>query len=143
MSRLGDILVRYAPNRIGQGDNFDAEGLKLSLTQLLRDLRWIYAANASMIGLVFVIEVIIAIVYIKEPAVLTGIGVAIGATIAGGIERMSRLAREMAQTSLLVILSERLSQERVEKIVETLVERLRESPKSKENSMPLPSGGTA
>ncbi|MDB5579586.1 MAG: hypothetical protein JWR80_4762 [Bradyrhizobium sp.] len=141
MSKLDDVLIRYTPNRIGQGDNFDPEEFRKSLARLVRDLRWVYAANALMIGVVFVVEAVVAIVYIKEPAVLTGIAIAVGATIAGGIERMSRLAKEMAETSLLVILSEKLPQERIEKIVEILVERLRPPPSiGNANTHPAPTG---
>src|SRR5690349_7982975 len=100
MSRLSDVLVRYTPNRIGAGDNFDAEGLKQALTVVLSDLRRVYAAVAVMIAVVFVVEVVIAVMYVHEPKVLIGIAGAVGLTIAGGIDRMSRLAREMAQTNL-------------------------------------------
>ena len=52
---------------------------------------------------------------------MAGIAAAIGLTIAGGIDRMSRLAREMARTDLLVVLSEQLTPEHLDKIVQVLL----------------------
>jgi hypothetical protein len=95
-------------------------GSGADLNALSVNLRRMYWVTAAMIAAVFVVELILAVLYVKQPEILIGIGGAVGLTIAGGIGRMSSLAREMAETTLMVLLSERLTPERLDSIVETL-----------------------
>jgi hypothetical protein len=119
---LHEVLTRFAPNLIGLGDNFDPKGLRRALDGLLTNLRRMYWITATMVGVVFCIEISVAVMFSQNPAVLVGLAAAIGVTIWGAVDRMGRLAQEMAKTNLVVILADRLTSEMLERIVQSLVD---------------------
>lgn len=121
--RLKELLAKYTPNPLALGPSFEAKKLQQELQWLLANLRRTYWVTAAMILIVFVFEVLIAAIYIREPLVLSGIAAAIGVTIWGSVERMSRLSKEMAETTLLVTLSDGLSQEAIERVIEQLLKK--------------------
>jgi hypothetical protein len=124
-SPLYQVLTAFAPNRIGLGDNFDPMGLQRALNALGLSLRRMYWLTATMVGLVFAVEITVALFYLHEPSVLMGLAAAIGVTIWGAVDRMGRLAHEMAETNLLVILGDKLTPEMLGRIVQALVDGLR------------------
>jgi hypothetical protein len=125
VSRLYDVLTKHAPNRLGLGDNFDPIGLRQDLGGVIIDLRRMYWMTAVMIAVVFLVEIALVLRYHEDPPILAAVGAAIGVTIWGSVDRMGRLAREMAQTNLVVILSERLTSDMVERTVQSLLDALK------------------
>jgi hypothetical protein len=123
-ARLNAILAKYQANRSGLGDNFDPVGLKTELQAFSTSLRRMYWTTAVMIIIVFCLEVIVGVIYLREPAILAGIAAVVGVTIWGAVDRMSRLAREMAETNLLVVLSGGLSPESLDRVVQKLLDSL-------------------
>jgi hypothetical protein len=119
---LYDFLIKHAPNRLGLGDNFDPIAFQRDLGSVAADVRRMYWMTAIMIASVFCIEVAVGLFYHNQPFVLGGIAAAIGVTIWGAVDRMGRLAREMAQTNLVLILSERLTSEMIARTVQTLLD---------------------
>ena len=118
---LQKILSKYAINPVAMGPTFQAKQLKAELLSSLTNLRRMYWVAAGMVAAVFVLELAIAAFNFGNPVVLSGIAAAIGVTIWGAVDRMSRLSREMAETGLLVTLGDRLSQEAIERIVQQLL----------------------
>jgi drug/metabolite transporter (DMT)-like permease len=117
------ILRRYATNRGGLGDNFDPLGLTNELRLLSDRLQRIYWMTAIMIIVVYCLLIVVGAIYFREPAVLAGIAAAVGVTVWGAVDRMSRLAREMAETNLLVLVSASLSPESLDRLVQKLLEK--------------------
>jgi hypothetical protein len=130
-SRLYEVLTEHAPNRLGLGDDFDPIGFRQDLGGVIVDLRRMYWMTAMMIVVVFCVEIAVGLFYREDPTILAAIAAAVGVTVWGAVDRMGRLTREMAQTNLTVILSERLAPEMVERIVQSLLDGLkRDSGKS-------------
>ncbi|RTM08117.1 MAG: hypothetical protein EKK33_29180 [Bradyrhizobiaceae bacterium] len=121
--KVRELLAKYTPNPLALGPSFEAQKLQQELQGLLANLRRIYWVTVAMILVVFVLEVLIAAIYIREPLVLSGIAAAMGVTIWSSVERMSHLSKEMAETTLLVTLSDGLSQEAIERVVEQLLKK--------------------
>jgi hypothetical protein len=119
--RLLAILSKYASNPIALGAAFQAKQLREELLSSLTNLRRMYWIAAGMIAAVFALELAVAAFNFGNPMILSGIAAAIGVTIWGAVDRMSRLAREMAETGLLVTLGSGLSQEAVERVVKQLL----------------------
>jgi hypothetical protein len=121
--QLAEILSKYSVNPVGLGPSFEAKQLHAELATAFKNQHRMYWIVAAMIAVVFFVELVIAALNVGQPAVLTGVATAVGVTIWGAVDRMSRLSREMAETSLLIILSEGLSQEALERIVQQLLTR--------------------
>lgn len=115
------ILSKYSTNPVALGANFQTKQLKGELTSSLTNLRRMYWIAAGMVATVFVLELVVAAFNVANPMALSGIAAAIGVTIWGAVDRMCRLSREMAETSLLVTLGNGLSQEAIERVVQQLL----------------------
>jgi hypothetical protein len=127
MSQLSNILRQhYIPDEAlgGEGRVKNKEALHQELSRLLAHLRAMFWAAAAMIVVVFIVELAIGVMHLDSVAVLAGVTGAMGLTIAGAIEAMRRVAREMAQANLLVILSAELDSEALAPIVNALVRKL-------------------
>ena len=120
---LEDILRRHVPHLDTFGGPLPGD-LSADLALLSKRLWFLTCVTVAMIVAIFVVEIAVAILYLHEPAVLAGVGGAVGLTIAGAIDRMTRVARELGQTTLLISLSGRLVPEQMEKVVSVLVEQL-------------------
>jgi hypothetical protein len=127
MSKLNDILRHhYIPGETlgGEGRIRDPDALRRELKKLLTHLRAMFWVAAAMIVAVFVVELAVGVTHLESPAILAGVAGAMGLTVAGAIEAMRRVAREMAQVNLLVILSAELDSEALAPIVNALVGKL-------------------
>jgi hypothetical protein len=122
-AQLTRILSKYSVNPLGLGSSFDAKQLHTELDATIRTQRRMYWVAAAMITVVFIAELAVAALNVGNPVVLTGVATAVGVTIWGAVDRMSRLSREMAETSLLIILSEGLSGEALERVIQQLLTR--------------------
>jgi hypothetical protein len=121
--RLQSILSRFATNTVALGPTFQAKQLQAELLSTLANLRRMYWLTAGMIAIVFALELVVAAYNFRDPVVLSAIAAAIGVTIWGAVDRMSRLSREMAETTLLVTLGRGLSQEAIERVVQQLLKK--------------------
>jgi hypothetical protein len=125
MENLRDILRKYSvPPQVLGTRTVDRDALRAELTRLqvhLRAMAWIAAA---MIAIVFIVEIVIAAVYVQSPGVLAGVAGAMGVTIAGAIEAMRRLVRETAQVNLVVIFASELSSDQLVDIINMLAGKL-------------------
>jgi hypothetical protein len=128
--RLNEVLRENMTHRGAFGGGGDSRKLSRDLKTLagvLTRLSWI---TVAMIIAVFVVELGVTVIYLKQPAVLVGLAGAVGLTIAGAIKRMSRIQKELGQTTLLLVLSDRLTPEQSEKVVSSLVDQLDTRPSS-------------
>src|SRR3989442_630054 len=103
MSKLDQILRHHqtVPQALGAG-TVDRDKLHRELLDLqihLRRLSWI---TAVMIAVVFAFEIVVAVKYLESPVVLSTIAAAMGITVTGAIAAMQRLARQSAQSNLVV-----------------------------------------
>jgi hypothetical protein len=125
-SRLDAVLKRHsAPSTVLGGKGIDREALREELSKLRVQVGRMMWIATIMVIVVFIIDVVLAVKYVIEPTLLTGAGTAVGGlTVGGTIAWMRRLARETAQTSLLIILSVELSAETMATTVRSLVGKL-------------------
>jgi hypothetical protein len=121
--RLTEILSKHKTYRAtAGGPGIDRRGLTKDLANLATNLRRVFWITAAMIAFVFIIQIAIAIVYLKVPTVLAGLAGTMGLTIVGAVDRMNRIGREMAQTHLLITLCDRLTTDQIATTVNIILE---------------------
>jgi hypothetical protein len=79
---------------------------------------------AGMAAVVFLVEVGVALTFLAHPEVVKVVAGAMGVTVAGAIETIRRLARDLAQTNLLVVLCGELDTESLRPVVAALARRI-------------------
>jgi hypothetical protein len=122
---LKTVLEQYdAPTELLGSSEIDRKSLQEALKGLLSRLQILFWVAASIIVIVFIVELVAAILNWRDTTVLTGIGGATGLTIAGAGEAIRRITREMTQVSMIVLLAGELDREALAPIVHTLVEKL-------------------
>src|SRR6516162_587755 len=100
MSRLLDTLRPfYRPPEVLGGGPIDRSALRAALLRLAADLRVLFWVRAAMIGTVFLIELVFAVIFFRSPIVLGGIAAGFGLTVAGALTAMQALSREMAEVN--------------------------------------------
>jgi hypothetical protein len=123
MDRLAEVLSKHRTYRAtAGGPGIDRQGLTEDLANLAKNLRRVFWITAAMIAFAFIIQIVIAIVYLKVPTVLAGVAGTMGLTIVGAVDRMNRVGREMAQTHLLITLCDRLTVDQIANTVNTIFE---------------------
>ena len=110
-----------AAGAMGSSGGVDRKALQSRMEAILQDSRRLFFVAAGMTATVFVILVVLTIIYREHWQVVTGLSGAMGLTVAASIERMTRLARDMAYTNLIVQLSSTLSGEHMFKVVQALI----------------------
>jgi hypothetical protein len=129
MSRLLDTLRPfYRPPEVLGGEPIDRSALRAALLRLAADLRVLFWVRAAMIGTVFLIELVLAVIFFRSPIVLGGIAAGFGLTVAGALTAMQALSREMAEVNLLVLLAGEVDAASIEGIVTALIRKLSTTP---------------
>jgi hypothetical protein len=124
-SRLLVLLQPYAPVAGNAGGRPpDRATLRAGLNDLMRHYRLMLWLAVGLATAVFVGEAGVAIAYVDKPGVLKAIGAAAGVTVAGSIETIRRLARDLAQTNLVVVLCGELDSESLRPVLAALVRRM-------------------
>jgi hypothetical protein len=124
MANLKAVLEKHCKiSGLLGGTNGSSLKLSEDLVHLATHLRRLSWITSTMIMLVFVFELAVAFFYRENPTVLAGIGGAMGITIVGAIDRMSRLSKEYGKTILLINLCDRLPPNQTAKIVKVLVDK--------------------
>jgi hypothetical protein len=124
-NHLKKLLLAYAgPAGLLGGQPIDRELLRASLESLVKHFRMMMWLATGMVLLVYLVELGLALKYIDRPKILAGIGGAMGLTIAGAIETVRRIGREMAHTNLLVALSGELDADALKPIITALARKL-------------------
>jgi hypothetical protein len=82
---------------------------------------WLAIAMAATL---FVAEFVIAVINVGNPKLVAGMAGAMGLTGAGAIDVVRRIAREMAQTHLLVVLAGTLDAEPLKPVIAALARKL-------------------
>jgi hypothetical protein len=127
MRSLDDVLQDHVvpPSALGgEGTIRDPGALRAELKNLLAHLRAMFWTAAAMIAVVFVVELVVGATHLDSPTVLSGVAGAVGLTAAGAIGAMQRVAREMAQVNLMVILCGELDGDALASTVNALLGKL-------------------
>ena len=128
MSRLLDTLRPfYRPPEVLGGGPIDRSALRAALLRLAADLRVLFWVRAAMIGTVFLIELVFAVIFFRSPIVLGGIAAGFGLTVAGALTAMQALSREMAEVNLVLLAGE-VDAASIEGIVTALISKLSTTP---------------
>jgi hypothetical protein len=123
--RLKSLLKGYAgPAGTLGGSETDRKALHEALNNLLRNSRRMLWLAAGMATAIFVAEFVLIVLNIGDRAFVAGIAGAMGLTAAGAIDIVRRIAREMAQTHLLIALSGTLDAEALKPVIAALVRKL-------------------
>ena len=125
MMRLLTVLRRHSVplDALGGRRTMDREALRRDLARLQSHLRTLLWSAATMVAIVFVLEVSVAWAHVQNPTVLGGIAAAIGMTVGGAITGMRAIAREMAEVGLIVALAGELTAEQMSQVVGVLARR--------------------
>jgi hypothetical protein len=105
----------------GSSGTLDREALRSRMKEVHQDTRRLFFFAGGMTAVVFVVLVRFIILYREHQAVVVGISGAMGLTIAASIDRMSRLAKELANASLIIHLCSTLNGEQAFKVIQALV----------------------
>lgn len=127
MTKLLAVLKQYwvPADVLGQqGGIHQPEMLRGDLERLLAHLRAMLWGAVVIIAVVFVVEIVVGLMHLQSPEVLAGVAGAMGLTGTGAIEAIRRIAREMAQVNLLVVLASQLDGEALAHVVNALVIKL-------------------
>jgi hypothetical protein len=121
--KLNSALSDFVPAAGAQGTSrtVDRDKLRSRLDQIRRDSTRTYKAAAVMTAAIFVLIVAFIILYRERWEIVTGLLSVLGVTVATSITRMTRLARDIADTGLLIQLSGGLTGEQAFKVIETLL----------------------
>jgi hypothetical protein len=123
--RLRSLLKGYAgPSGTLGGGETDRAGLHEALDSLLKNSRAMLWLAVAMAVLLFVAEFIVALLNIDNTKLVAGMAGAMGLTGAGAIDVVRRIAREMAQTHLLIVLCNTLDAEALKPVVAALARKL-------------------
>jgi hypothetical protein len=123
--RLKKLLLAHAgPVGLLGGGPVDRERLLGSLRDLGRHYRSMMWLASGMVLLTFLVELGLVLKYVNQPKALAGIAGGMGLTVAGAIETIRRIGREMVHTNLLVVLAGELDVDALKPIITTLVRKL-------------------
>jgi hypothetical protein len=123
--RLKGILRRYVgpAGALGSGD-IDRTSLQESLKNLMGQTQRMLWLAVLMATVIFIVEIIIAFLNAGSPGIVAGVAGAMGLTAAGSIEVVRRIAHDIAQINLVIILAGTLDSEALKPIVAALVNKL-------------------
>jgi hypothetical protein len=123
--RLRNVLKEFAgPTGTLGGADTNRKALQNALDGLIRNSRAMLWIAVAMATLLFLAELVVALVKIDDAKIVAGMAGAMGLTGAGAIEAVRRISREMAQTHLLILLSGTLDAEALKPVITALARKL-------------------
>jgi len=123
--RVRSLLKGYAgPTGTLGGGETDRKALHKALDGLLENSRAMLWLAVAMAAVLFAAEFIVALLNIDNSKLVAGMAGAMGLTGAGAIDVVRRIAREMAQTHLLIVLSGTLDAEALKPVISALARKM-------------------
>jgi hypothetical protein len=120
---LKQTLSQYVSHRtaLGATKSINRKALRDDLRKEKSHVRNIFLMAAVMTGVLFTVMLALTVVHHNDMTWIAGLSTGLGVTVFGSIRFMSRLARELAETSLLLDLSSKLSDEDIYSVVSALL----------------------
>ena len=121
--RLVSELRAFVPVTGAQGSSgtIDREALRSRMQEIYQDSRRLFFLAAGMTAAVFIVLLTLIILYREHREVVAGVSAAMGVTVAASIDRMSRLAKDLANASLITRLCSTLTGEQAFRVIQALV----------------------
>lgn len=123
--RLRRVLDEFVapPGALGSSP-IDRPALRTALAGVTRHLQLMLWIALGMTVLVFLVELGIVFAFIPDQSVLVGVGGAMGLTVAGSIETVRRIARDLAHTNFLIVMAGELDTDALKPVIEALARKI-------------------
>lgn len=113
--------MTVAESALGDGAAVDREQLTARMDAVGKNASRMYQFAGAMTLIVFIVLVGAILIFRENWGAVTALSGVMGLTVAAAIDRMAKLAKDVANTGLVVQLSAQLSSEDMGKVVQALI----------------------